>query len=630
MDSISSVTMSDIFVSPGGEIRQDPLEALRQEMATLREEHNKIFNSINVIFDTLAKRTIEYDHKIAGIQTAVQDIRFENNQGKDWLQSKFDGISDGMRAMMERMDRQETHQDQFRDPGFDTVALGRSLLDHTPPNVNSKRGSAIPVTADPPDEFSSSESEGESSSDDDYWDKRLSAEQRRDRERRRSSIFGPRRRSEGKATASYASPMGVINIAQKTREDFPNVKLSSLNLEHVCMFVDQYDRISYQYKEHGLRMITFVDSSLIGKFTIEARRLDFIRSRVEDPGLMSLSDRKVRRILYHLLKATSEYDFIKKIKTIKFPSSERDKGFVPGALTFPMLYDRALLFQHKFCKALHLIGQKALPDYYPPVYKQGKTHGLVDYFLDAWPGGSGEKLYAAVTVSDSSLRHKDSFLEFVDAFMEAIEKYKEVKKEYENLEGLLGNNRNFRDDHYDGNKPHHIHPPTGSNRSERRGTPRAGIPGRGFHALEVVDLTEDEDQPIEFPDEHQEVTGVNDSEETVDCYADEDKLGNIESYYPDTSDEIPSSAELANLSEKRMGCFTKYIHGRCDKADCKYDHSEGGMKLVQEAKIRDIVSSKFAGDEHAILQKVQEALRARASKQQIHSGGKSGTPGKRA
>jgi hypothetical protein len=41
-----------------------------------------------------------------------------------------------------------------------------------------------------------------------------------------------------------------------------------------------------------------------------------------------------------------------------------------------------------------MIAEKADHENIPPLYKEGKTLGIIDHFLDGWPQGSGTALYA--------------------------------------------------------------------------------------------------------------------------------------------------------------------------------------------------------------------------------------------
>jgi hypothetical protein len=204
------------------------------------------------------------------------------------------------------------------------------------------------------------------------------------------------------------------------------------------MFLDEFDRIIERHPEQGLKLFDFVSKKMHYRLQLSAQELGYINSRNYGLGITALEDRQLRKCIMHMVRATSAEDFINKLKSIHFPSSESDRAnFTPTALTFSVLYDRAALFAHKFGRILQMIAKRANGIDIPPLYKEGKTLGIIDYFLEAWPGGSGNSLYAKLSINHNELRHMDSFDKFVYKFFKALKPYKKLREGVDDLDSLL-------------------------------------------------------------------------------------------------------------------------------------------------------------------------------------------------
>jgi hypothetical protein len=174
--------------------------------------------------------------------------------------------------------------------------------------------------------------------------------------------------------------------------------------------LDEYERIIERHPEQGLRMIDFVNPRLHARLTISASDLKYVDASTFGLGVSNLSDRQLKKCILHMVRAISAEDFVKKIKSIQFPTPESDRSnFTPSALTFSVLFDRATLYAHKFNRILQMIAMRAKGDDIPPLYKEGKTLGIIDYFLAAWPGDSGNALYAKLSINHNTLRHMKKF-----------------------------------------------------------------------------------------------------------------------------------------------------------------------------------------------------------------------------
>jgi hypothetical protein len=283
----------------------------------------------------------------------------------------------------------------------------------------------------------SSDSSDSSSTDSDARStrkKKHDASRKKEEQGRRDTIFS----KPVKAKHSSKSNSNVLILKSITREHFPNVEFKTLNLEHICIFLDEYERILERHPDQGLRMIDFVNVKLHSRLTIAATDLKYINATTFGLGVSNLTDKQLKKCILHLVRAISAEDFIKKIKSIQFPSPETDRAnFTPSAMTFNVLFDRATLYAHKFNRILQMIAMRAKGVDIPPLYKEGKTLGIIDYFLDAWPGGSGNALYAKLTINHNSLRHMKTFTEFTYKFFKVLKPYKKLREGVDDLDSLL-------------------------------------------------------------------------------------------------------------------------------------------------------------------------------------------------
>jgi len=266
-------------------------------------------------------------------------------------------------------------------------------------------------------------------------------QEKREKAIRRQSIFGVRddflpyqndRKSE-----SYW-PNTVTTIQLVTRSSFPDIELRSLSsIEHICYFLDQYQNTVNQHQNHQLRMIQFCNKAIYPDITVAAKRLKFISTNIFTGGLMMLTDKQLQECIYEHVKAKSPEDFIQKIKRVRFRVQGKEESFHPDASNIPELLNAATYFTHIFRRTSELITETCDPDFIPPMYKEGKTMGLIDYYLAAWPNDSGNILYSRLSVITPALRVAKSLQEFSDLFLEKIEPYTRLKQQYDDVNAML-------------------------------------------------------------------------------------------------------------------------------------------------------------------------------------------------
>jgi len=266
-------------------------------------------------------------------------------------------------------------------------------------------------------------------------------EERREKAQRRESIFGSRDvitpvKNEFQNGPYW--PNTVTTIQLVTRSNFPDVELKTLSsIEHICYFLEQYQNTVGQHQNHQLRMIQFCNKATYTDLTVAAKRLRFISTNIFTGGLMMLTDKQLQDCIYEHVKAKSPEDYIQKIKRVRFRIQGKEEGFHPDASNIPELLNAATYFTHIFRRTTELITETCDPDFIPPMYKEGKTMGLIDYYLAAWPNDSGNILYSRLSVVTPALRVAKNLQQFTDLFLDKIEPYTRLKQQYDDVNAML-------------------------------------------------------------------------------------------------------------------------------------------------------------------------------------------------
>ena len=376
--------------------------------------------------------------------------------------------------------------------------------------------------------------------------------------RRRETIFGQPSSSKTQAKSSS----NLLILKSITRENFPNVELRSLDLEHICSFLDNYERIIERHPDQGLRMIDFVSSKLHSVLTIAASDLRYVSASTFGLGVYTLSDRRLKKCILHLVRAVSPEDYIKKIRSVRFPGG--DDGFEPSALNFNILFDRATLFGHRFDRILQMITKRARDRDIPPLYKNGKTSGIIDYFLAAWPQNTGNSLYAKLSINHSSLRNMPDFSSFLHKFFKALKPYKKLR------EGLMGLDSILNIKHEDTYA-------------------KVGKVNNVSHEPEYDDIYEDTSNDVgDF---------INPSDTEY-----ENELA------PESHMDVDTAPEgvLEQKDEQVKPCKKMFEFGECTDRKCTGLHDRDAMTRFQDKILKNLVKSQFVDSEDAFLEKVRK------------------------
>jgi len=336
-------------------------------------------------------------------------------------------------------------------------------------------------------------------------------------------------------------------------------------------------------------MIQFCNRATYADLTVAAKRLKFISTNIFNGGLMSLNDKQVQECIYEHVKAKSPDDYITKLRSVRFRIQNKDEGFTPDASNSPELLAAATYYTHIFRRTMELITERCDSDFIPPVYKEGKTNGLVDYYLAPWPNDSGNILYSRLSVTTPALRVARSIPEFSDLFLEKIEPLTKVKQDYDDINSMLKRRHE---------KSNPNNPPTQS-KSERfksfdRNKPKQILKKERMHlqfephaAEETLEEFEEtiaqlSQHDIKEDDGDYEEVGFEHSD--PDHASDEGDLGELNALTP---------AKPGAMKESSPPCWWKFMNGSCTKDGCRLDHSERAMQELREKKLRELATAKY-------------------------------------
>ena len=552
------------------------------------------------------------DDMIRAVELSSYERHVELKEGQNELKEVQSRIHTDMRYLNEAMGRLAVSVQSIKQMITDKETRGRkspslsSLVREETPSrfVNRLEEEPSDSSGSESDESRSKNRSGSVSSDSSSTkessilsrDRRSKSDatKRKEEQRRRETIFSKPEKTEKKREIQKSS--NVLILKSITREQFPAIEFKSLNLEHICIFLDEYDRILERHPDQGLRMIDFVNPRLHARLTIAATDLNYVTASTFGLGVTNLTDKQLKKCILHMVRAISAEDFIKKIKSVQFPSPETDRAsFSPSALTFSVLFDRATLYAHRFNRILQMVAKRANGEDIPPLYKEGKTLGIIDYFLAAWPNDAGNNLYSKLSINHNTLRHMKTFTEFTYHFFKVLKPYKKLRESVDDLDSLLSVKKR--------------------NDSDR---PSMGQPknDKGKRFSKVHNIKEDvsiEEVYEELPSEIEEVSNpMNEDFET------ENKSDMNEDATPVVRfEEEEETHELTALEVQKSGqsanypCWFNYKFGKCTKMGCKLDHSREAMTKYQDTRLQELIKSSYADPENVFMQKVQRFYKSR-------------------
>ena len=429
-------------------------------------------------------------------------------------------------------------------------------------------------------------------------------EEKREKALRRQSVFGTREPISPLGNERKQGPYWpdtVTTIQLVTRSSFPDIELKFLSsVEHICYFLDQYQNTVCQHQNHKLRMIQFCAKTTYPDLTVAAKRLRFISTNIFTGGLMMLTDEQLQQCIYEHVKAKSPQDYIEKIKKVKFRVPGKEDGFHPDASNIPELLNAATYFTHMFRRTTELITETCDPDFIPPLYKEGKTLGLIDYYLNAWPNDSGNILYSRLSVITPALRVAKSLQEFTDLFLEKIEPYTRLKQQYDDVNSMLSRRSEKHDRVQDG--PKSSGTPKHNSRFADKHKHRQILKRGSMHMLADDDgddcEAENMDDTILQMSQH-DFGGEDDEEEVV--FDEADEAPRVEEVLEQDGLNAMNTPNSGAVKGEIYPCWFKFSKGECTKDGCRLDHSERAMQMLRDKKIRELALSRWAPKPQELL-----------------------------
>jgi len=405
-----------------------------------------------------------------------------------------------------------------------------------------------------------------------------------------SSEHSKRRGSKypGQRDRSHREPyFGTSSLIVKTREDFPELRLSHLDKWHmmeIIDFLDEYERVCERNSQADLKIVHFMDAEVLAIFTATAVDLNMIDPLSTSRAVQRMSDRRTKKVMYEILKAQSLQDFKDRLKVFKFPGS--DKGdLVPRTGTFKKVHDTATVYAQKFLRAVTIMSKKAKSNHLIPLRGKGKHgEGMIEIFLKSWPQDCGNSLYSHLKQSSTELDECGTLESLLRKFLEQLRPYKEMKQKTDDLDSIL----HYKRDMQQSNKFQ-----TQERRYDRDGN-NNGYKKPFTQRVNAMDSENQEDVPEEDDSiviQQQETEYVDQvlNEVASDTNADENEEL-LEAEKIDKEIALLSAVSGKPMNEVRP-CYKMFKDGKCDIKGCIYNHTKAVVEKIALRKIQEILHS---------------------------------------
>jgi len=155
-----------------------------------------------------------------------------------------------------------------------------------------------------------------------------------------------------------------------------------------------------------------------------------------------LTDRQVLFLILEKLNARSMDDFVTRLQSIRFLEEDSDLDYTKQ-YNYEKLFCAALSFRFRFVMRVQLLGSRAKAEHIPPLHKMGQTPGLLTYFFNAWPAGTGKSLFSRHFTP--KMRAQTNLKSFFKLFFGKINSYRDVKQGYDDLGLVLSSQQRERD-----------------------------------------------------------------------------------------------------------------------------------------------------------------------------------------
>ena len=461
---------------------------------------------------------------------------------------------------------------------------------------------------------------------DDFW---ATPEERRDDFDRRNSLGGG---SIFSAILAPVEPSNTYMISSVTRETYAGVVLKDITLDSVGPFLNQYLNIKRNNPGQSWMIVDFCSEYTKQELTVMADTYDLPGAALGLGGAFALTDRQVLFLILEKLKARSMDDFITRLQGLRFP--EVDSGIdYTKQYNYDKLYRAALSFRFLFVMRVQLLGSRAKADHIPPLHKMGQTPGLLNYFFEAWPSGTGKALFSRHFTPE--MRGQTDLKGFFKLFFSKLNVYRDVKQGYDDLGSVLssqqrereheGSQVRFREDKH--NAKRELHPSQFSSEQHQQDEQRPEqrerriIQTPGYEAHKKLWIPSRERDAFR-PKSLQHMRGVEDDMEHRNLskgdWSSELMHREMEASYEENSDtgseQNDEKVEMINAidrdkGDKQKGCFWKYMYGECTKQGCTIDHRDEIIQNMWKKKIWDIAKAAKSSGADILVAELQRALR---------------------
>ena len=337
-------------------------------------------------------------------------------------------------------------------------------------------------------------------------------------------------------------------------------------------------------------------------------------------GAFTLSDKQVLFLILEKLKARSMDDFVTRLQSIRFLEEDTNLDFTKQ-YHYEKLFRAALNFRFRFVMRVQLLGSRAKAEHIPPLQKMGQTPGLLTFFFNAWPAGTGKALFSRHFTPE--MKAQTDLKGFFKLFFAKLNTYRDVKQGYDDLGSVLSSQQRDRDGDVGAQRQREDRPYLKRERDDYQALPvsqhpqqeesssppreRKNLRPPGYNANKRIWTPESERR--DFRPRLLQHMRTEDAEEFEEHEADEDDRPTLEGRLSDSGVEMVNAIERDREDRQRGGCFWKYMYGECTKKDCSMDHREETIQGMWKKKVWDLAKAvKNPGGETLILE-LQRALR---------------------
>jgi len=394
------------------------------------------------------------------------------------------------------------------------------------------------------------------------------------------------------------------------------IKLRGLELGAVLDFLRDY-RMKRKLEEHQVFKITkFLSTSQLHQVHRYAKQEDLFSGKLDD--FIALSEEAHMSVLYHMIRAKSMEEYRVALKYAKFPwieGTDIDHTVIGDFLT------RANEYTVTFLEIMEILDTHTEQQFIPPMHARNRSMKitLLGCYLDGFPNREGDgkhntvgwRVYDAANMTLNKKPHEVwtdieqlsecllmEFREFWKSSQHQME-HMRVLNTRKVLERKLPVPSSTKDMVVFEKKPSSgstaVRPAFKPN--QRRFLDRSGKVYVLGSTTPLVRSEEESEEIPRFEELEDEVTSVQNEEELVDP----DNQQVPKEQIDDESD--PAYLDFFGQLEGKAagkdaygGCYTQFYSqdGKCIKGkDCKWDHTERGMKHCLKQTIARCRSSKY-------------------------------------